>query len=102
MIAEGQEILLACHFRHACHRFVSPDLYRSEGIVVVVVVVVVGVVVQLHSLSSEILKTEKLRKPKVFHGGRLHTKARVSAKHAPTRHNLNPHHAGVLRPGARN
>jgi hypothetical protein len=44
-------------------------------------------VVQVHNLLSEILKTEKLRKPKVFfHGGRLHTKARVWAKDASTRH----------------
>jgi hypothetical protein len=39
-------------------------------------------IVQVHILLSEILKTEKLRKPKVFQGGRLHTKARVWAEHA--------------------
>jgi hypothetical protein len=37
---------------------------------------------------------------KFFHGGRLHAKASVWAKHAPTWHTLNPHHAGVLSPGA--
>jgi hypothetical protein len=32
------------------------------------------ILVQVHNLLSEILKTEKLRKPKFFHGGRLQPK----------------------------
>jgi hypothetical protein len=55
-----------------------------------------------HTGTQSLIRNSENRKAKVFHGGRLHTKARVLAKHALMRHTLNPHHAGVLCPDARN
>ena len=51
--------------------------------------------IQVHHLLSEILNTDKLRKPKFVPGCRLHTKARVTLKLDPKQPTVNPGHTIV-------